>query len=232
MSWWAVGAAAVSAVGSASAAGKSNKAAAKESIAQNEAIIKANVANTIRTGYRAGILNMQKGLTRRLEAQKGFENTAKAALASGAVSANQAASGTIGASVDAVSNDIDMKLGEAQAADREEHEINVENFNIQLQELINQGQASIQSPFKVKMQSDSDIMGNALLAGATTFGSMYAKSKFDLGLGESTSAGRSMASSGSVSTGVLGSGTSSAGSSFGAGVGGGTQSYAKLGGLW
>lgn len=230
MSWWAVGAAAVSAVSSASAASKSNKAAAKESIAPNEAIIKANVANTIRTGYRAGILNMQKGLTRRLEAQKGFENTAKAALASGAVSANQAASGTIGASVDAVSNDIDMKLGEAQAADREEHEINVENFNIQLQELVNQGQASIQSPSKVKLQSSGDIMGNALLAGATTFGSMYAKSKFDLGLGES--AGRSLSAGGSVPMGGLGSGFSSAGSSFGAGVGGGTPDYLKLGGLW
>lgn len=190
--WWALAGAAVSAISAANAAGSSNKAAAKTSIAQNEAIIKANVANTVRTGYRVGMLNMQRGLSKRLAQQKGFDTTVLAQEALGKATANQAASGTIGASADAVSNDIRQKLGEAQAQQQEDFEVMGENFNAQLAEIVNQGQAAVEAPMKVKLQSGGDIAGNALLAGAVTFGSMYAKSKFDLGLGESSTTGRSI----------------------------------------
>ena len=185
--WWAIAAAAASALSSANAASKQNKELARENIAQNEAIIKANVANTIRTGYRAGLLNMQRGLSRRMAQQKGFEQTKEAGAALGAVTANQAASGTIGASADAVAQDVRMKLGEAQAAQQDENELMELNFDTQLHELVQQGQDAVQSPAKVKLQSSGDIRGNALLAGLTTFGSMYASGKFNLGLGNSGS---------------------------------------------
>lgn len=185
--WWAIAASAASALSSANAASKQNKALARENIAQNEAIIKANVANTIRTGYRAGLLNMQRGLSRRMAQQKGFEQTKEAGAALGVVTANQAASGTIGASADAVAQDVRMKLGEAQAAQQDENELMELNFDTQLHELVQQGQDAVQSPAKLKLQSSGDIRGNALLAGLTTFGSMYASSKFNLGLGNSGS---------------------------------------------
>lgn len=191
MSWWAVGASAVSMVSSASAGASSNKSLAKQSIAQNEAIIKANVANTVRTGYRVGMLNMQRGLSKRLAQQKGFDTTVLAQEALGKATANQAASGTIGASADAVSNDIRQKLGEAKAQQQEDFEVMGENFNAQLAEIVNQGQSAVESPVKTKLLSSGDIAGNALLAGAATFGSMYAKSKFNLGLGDAPS-GRSI----------------------------------------
>lgn len=185
--WWAIAAAAASALSSANAAGQQNKALARENIAQNEAIIKANVANTIRTGYRTGLLNMQRGLSRRMAQQKGFEQTKEAGAALGVVTANQAASGTIGASADAVAQDVRMKLGEAQAAQQDENELMELNFDTQLNELVQQGQDAVQSPVKLELQSSSSIRNNALLAGLTTFGSMYAGSKFNLGLGNSGS---------------------------------------------
>lgn len=185
--WWAIAAAAASALSSANAAGQQNKALARENIAQNEAIIKANVANTIRTGYRTGLLNMQRGLSRRMAQQKGFEQTKEAGAALGVVTANQAASGTIGASADAVAQDVRMKLGEAQAAQQDENELMELNFDTQLNELVQQGQDAVQSPVKLELQSSSNIRNNALLAGLTTFGSMYAGSKFNLGLGNSGS---------------------------------------------
>lgn len=180
---WAIASSVLSGLGAANSAKKQNKMLARQNIAENEAIIKANVANTIRTGYRVGLLNIQRGLTRRQMQQKGFDITAATQSALGATNANAAASGTIGASVDAVVNDIRMKQGEAQAQLQNDFEIEEMNFNTQLTELVHQGLDAVQAPSKLKLASNKDIMGNALLAGLTTFGSMYAQSKFDLGLG-------------------------------------------------
>ena len=183
MSWFAVGAAAVTVVSSSMQQKEAAGQVAGSVKDQARASIKSNIKNTIRTGYRVGMLNVQRGLSKRLAAQKGFDTTVAAQSALGAVTANQAASGTIGASIDAVANDVKMKLGEAQAAQREDFEIDALNYNAQLADIIQQGQDSIVTMGRTDLPSGGKIMGNALLAGAGTFASMYAGSQMNLGLG-------------------------------------------------
>lgn len=171
---------------SASSEGEANrKRIIEEGIARNNAVVKANLANTLRTGYRAGLLNMQKGLLKKQTAQRGFDTTAAAQEALGAVTANQAASGTIGASVDAVSQDIQMKMGEALAQNRDAYEIDLLNWNTQLGELLFEAKQATQDMAQVDLPSDSDIFGNALMSAAVSAGTMYANSKMSLGPGSS-----------------------------------------------
>lgn len=183
MSWFMAGSAAVTALSAAKSGAEAGQAASRVSIAQNEAIIKTNIANTIRTGYRVGLLNMQQGLLKRQAQQRNADTISQAKQVLGAVSANAAASGTVGASVDAVVNDVNMKLGEAQAQQAESWEISVTNFNTKLAELVQQGKDSINDAFKADIPSDSKVTSNALFAGAVSFASSYFASKMKLGLG-------------------------------------------------
>ena len=178
--WLAAGSAILS--GLMGSAEKTNemRRAASANAAENEAIVKANVRNTVRTGYRAGILNLQRGLSKRVAAQKGFSTTVMAGQAMGAATANQAASGTIGASADAVTTDIRMKTGEALAQQREDYEVDLTNFNIQLGELVYEGQSQTKSAHLLELPSSDDIAKNAFMKAALSFGSKYAESQMAL----------------------------------------------------
>lgn len=186
MSWFAVGSAAVTVVTSATSASSAAGASAKQSIAQNEASIKANIRNTIRTGYRMGLANMQRGLQKRQAVQQGYEITAAGQSAMGAATANAAAAGSVGSSVDAVSTDISMKVGEALVANKEQNLIDAQNYNTQLQGIAFEGLDAVQSETKTDIPSTGDIWGGALLAGASSFASSYFGGKMKLGLGNTT----------------------------------------------
>jgi len=211
MSWFMVGTAAVTMVSSmkqgeaAKAADEVNQAnasisasnatrnSAVQNTSDNEAIIKANVASTIRTGYRVGLANIQRGLQKRQNVQQGYEITKGGGDALGKATANAAAAGSVGSSVDAVLGDIQMKIGEAQASLSNKDEVDAANFRTQIESIAYEGSSAIiQSKergvdaYALVSGPKVDIMGNALLAGASSFASSYASSKMKLGLGSST----------------------------------------------
>lgn len=82
----------------------------------NRAIGEANTVNQIRTGYRVGLLNLQTAKLKEQAAVEGWGVSKTAQEALGNADAGAAASGTVGASVSAVSMDIRKKSDEAQIA--------------------------------------------------------------------------------------------------------------------
>ena len=190
----AVGAVAVgTGIQSASASNAATTAGAKNSIQQNKQIeannlasIEANLKNTIRTGYRVGVLNVQQATAQKDAVQKGYDISAAEQSALGAVSANQAAAGAIGASARAVLTDVRMKAGEAQAEALEDWKIQQFNFNTQLTDLIFQGQSNLagsQSATEFSAPSDSQVLTSALVAGGLAGLTTYASSQIKLGAG-------------------------------------------------
>lgn len=166
--------------------------AAKQTLADNTAIIKANVANTVRTGYRVGLANMQRGLQKRQNIQHGFDITKAGVDALGQSSANAAAAGSIGSSVDAVAQDIQMKVGEATASLANKAETDAANFNTQIESLVTEGNMALQSGREVGISATVNtsaggvsVGGAALLAGVSSFASNYYSNKMSLGVGSS-----------------------------------------------
>lgn len=197
MTWVAVGAMTVMAVGtgiqSASASNSAVAAGARNSIQQNnqitasnEASVSANLKNTVRTGYRVGILNVQQAQMDRAAIQKGFDISAAQTSALGAVDANQAAVGAIGASAQAVLQDIRMRAGEAQAKGLEDWQVQKFNFNTQLADLVFQGTSSLngsQAATEFYAPSTGDTIKSALVAGGIAAATTYASSAIKLGGG-------------------------------------------------
>lgn len=186
MSMWAIGASVVTTVvASAASASQAKSTAAKGSIAANEAVVEANVSNTIRTGYRMGLANVQHGLQKRDMVQQGYDISKGGSTALGSVDANAAASGSVGASIDAIHQDVLMKVGEARASLENEAEIDAGNFNMKLQDIAFGGEQAVQKARKVDLQSEGSIWGNALAAGAVKFTSSYANQYMNLSPGSS-----------------------------------------------
>lgn len=183
MSWFMVGSAAVTVVSSAAAGGAAAGQANSQTVEGNEAIIKSNIANTIRTGYRVGLANMQRGLEKRAAVQHGFDITKAGAEALGQVNANAAAAGSVGASVTAVANDIKMKIGEAQAAAQYQDDVDRANFQTQIEGITFEGGQNVQEGIQSKAQSSGEIWGGALTAGAASFATSYLGAKMKLGVG-------------------------------------------------
>jgi len=180
-----------SASSAAGAAGSSINAQNRQVIAQNKNIVEANIENTIRTGYRVGLLNMQQGQAKKDAIQMGFDTTAAAQQVMSANTANAAASGTVGASVQAVATDIKQKLGEAQAQQESAWNLQLTNFDVELHNLITQGKDSL-SGANGQVQSlgtsSGSLLGNAVLSGVAQFAGMYAQRSMTLGLGTPTAA--------------------------------------------
>ncbi len=218
MAFFAVGAIALSALSSASAASSSNKAVQKDyinrleaNVATNKAIDEANLKNTIRTGYSVGILNVQRGQAKQQAVKQGYDLSAKGAEALGTSYANAAASGTVGASVDAVSDTIGVKLDAAKGDLDASWKIQTMNFDNQLNDMIQQGIDSLQSAQRMDYSGPAQqSVGQAALMGglstAMSFATQYGQANMNLGLGNMTS---TRAPSGSGSIYSLSSGTSS-----------------------
>lgn len=193
MPFFIAGAIAVSAISAGSAASSSNKASSKNYIqslkvneATNRAIGEANLQNTIRTGYRAGVLNVQRGQSKQQAVKAGWDVSVKGAQALGQTQANAAASGTTGASVDAVSADIRRKVDEAQGEVDQAWETTQLNFDNQLNDMIQQGIDSLQTAQAPDTQGPTlqDPGKAALVAGigtAVSFATQYGVSRMQLG---------------------------------------------------
>lgn len=157
----------------------------RQTMENNRAIGEANTTNMIRAGYKIGILNLQTARLKEQAAQEGWNVSKKATEALGNAEANTAASGTVGASVNAVSNDIKKKSDEAQIAVSQNWYHTLENQNVALSQTVQAAQdmqqntQSIPDISTVNTQTayQQSVWGNAAgsLLGA------YAGSQMNLG---------------------------------------------------
>lgn len=102
---------------------------------QNNAIAKADLQSLINANFTAGLLNLQRSMQTRQTAADiaRLGETKLQALSSAEVAS--AASGTIGASVNAVAADIKMKVGEAILEQRDQNDMNTLNHQTNLYQL-------------------------------------------------------------------------------------------------
>lgn len=193
MSWWFVGAAAVTVVSS-TIQGMEQKNTAIESAnanskAQGDAIAAERLGTKIRNSYAAAFGEMRLALQKHQLVQQGTQAKAEGLAALGNAQAANAATGSIGASTAAVASDIRMRVDQALAVVDSNYENAVANYNSSLAMLAVNTRIGAPNTDAAKVQylgpSDSEIAGNAVLSTAGSFASSYFTSKAQLGLGSS-----------------------------------------------
>ena len=195
MGWAQYAQMAMKAVGGARAVNKANEQAANDYInkleevsSSNKQIAETNLQNTIRTGYRVGILNVQRGAAKAEAVKMGYDVSAKSQQVLGSNAANAAASGGVGNSIDAVATDINKKVDEAQLDVQDHYDDTNFNFDLQLNDMIQRGQDALQTPYKIpKGPKYGNALTGALMGladSAVQYGSQYAQSNMSLGLGD------------------------------------------------
>lgn len=186
MAWWVAGTAAVTSLYSGySSASSAAKQASAASNAENNAIARSNLNLIVRNSYKTSLLNMQLGQARKQAITQGHDITLQGLQVMSATSANTAASGTIGASVAAVSQDIEARVAEAQLQRQDQFDTEIVNYNNELDAMKFTMHDQIQQPrrYEYTGPSQGQIWGGALFAGASSFASSYAMSNMRLGLG-------------------------------------------------
>lgn len=198
MVWAQIAQAATKLVGGAQSARKANNAALQQEVvglqdeqaawaqnlADNEAIAEANLQNTIRTGYRNGILNIQRAQARKQAAEQGFSLGRNVKQVLSAQSANAAAAGTIGQSVDAVASDVAQKADEVEGQVIANALQGEANFDLQVHDLIQAGQDALQDTAKARVRATARAnrvgFGEVLLNTALDTAGQYLSSKMSL----------------------------------------------------
>lgn len=159
----------------------------RQTMENNRAIGEANTVNMIRAGYKVGLLNLQTARLKEQAAQEGWNTSRKAAEVLGSAEANAAASGTVGASVSAVSLDIRKKSDEAQIGIDANWYHTLENQNIGLDQVIQEAQdrqMSVQSiPDISTVNTVNPPQASAFGAAAGGLLNLYAGSQMNLGAG-------------------------------------------------
>ena len=189
MTWFMAGAAALS-VGTSylsahSAASSQAKAAGAASRAEGEAIAKERLNATIRNSYSTALAQMNLGLKKRQLSTQAADIRAATLAAKGDATLATAATGSIGASTNAVVSDIEQKSQAALDQTTDAFENAVENYNNELQMMvINTDQsAPTVRPVEYHGPSSGEMLGMSLLQGLGSFASNYAMQKMSLGLG-------------------------------------------------
>lgn len=153
--------------------------------AEAKQITAQNLAAGTRNAYLTGLMNMQLGLTKKQLAQQGADVRSAGLQAKGMLEANAAASGTIGASVEAARSDISSKISQASQTVKDEWEQTQINYNNDLEsnriEMLNSIMNPRTSTFRGASVMDN-ILGSALSTGAS-FASNYALQSMRLDLG-------------------------------------------------
>ena len=190
MTWFMAGAAAVTTVTSLysanSAASASARAAGAQSRAEGEAVAKERLNATIRNSYNTALAQMNLGLKKKQLSQQAGDIRAATLAAKGDATLAAAATGSIGASTNAVISDIEQKSQAALDQTTDAFENAVENYNMELQMMvINTDQtAPTVRPVEYHGPSRGEMLGAALMQGLGSFASNYAMRKMSLGLGE------------------------------------------------
>lgn len=171
-------------------------ASVNNTMENNRAIGEANITNTIRTGYKVGLLNLQTARLKELAAKEGWDTSRKASEALGAADASAAASGTVGSSVDAVSLDIRKKSAEAQIAVDQNFTDALENQNFKLSATTEAGLDAMRSleavndinGINTRTFTGSSVLAAGIIGGASSLVGSYASSQMSLGLPKSKEA--------------------------------------------
>lgn len=156
--------------------------------ADNKVIAQANLQNTIRTAYRTGILNIQRGQAKKKTAELGINLGKQRLAALGQLTANAAAAGSIGSSVDAVASDALMQAEQADASIVEDSRITQTNLDTQLADILQAGQDALRDPARVNVRKagnpsqigTKEVLMNSLISTGTA----YASAQMTLGLGK------------------------------------------------
>lgn len=171
-------------------ASQQEQASWTRNISDNKAIAESNLMNTIRTGYKVGLMNVQRAQAKMQAAQAGVNISGGVAQLTGAATANAAAAGQVGSSVDAVLNDLRMKASDAQAQVDENYVQQESNFDTQLHDILTQGTDAIRSAAKSTVQqatAPSYVGAGESIAGSLiSAAGQYASSSMGLGLGTKT----------------------------------------------
>ncbi len=183
MSWFLVGGTALTVVSSAYGQEQQKKKVEKDVVAENNRRAAANLKNAVRAGYRQGILNVQQGQYKQLAARQGFDLDTGKKEALGQVNANAAAAGTVGASVDAVANDIEMKVGQQELDMAANFDLSMRNFDMQRSELAFAAEQGEFEMLEADTPSSGEIWQNAALAGVGYAARTYMGQRQKLGPG-------------------------------------------------
>lgn len=212
MTWFLAGAAAISVgtsyLSASSAANSQAKAAGAASRAEGEAIEKERLNATIRNSYSTALAQMNLGLKKRQLSTQAADIRAATLAAKGDATLAAAATGSIGASTNAVVSDIEQKSQAALDQTTDAFENAVENYNNELQLMvINTDQsAPTVRPVEYHGPSSGEILGMSLLQGLGSFASNYAMRKMSLGLGGKAATPQVSSSAGLYSLGTGSSG--------------------------
>ena len=209
MTWFMAGAAAVSTATSLysaqSAANSQARAAGAASRAEGEAIARERLNATIRNSYTTALAQMNLALKKKQLSQQAGDIRAATLAAKGDATLAAAATGSIGASTNAVVSDIEQKSQAALDQTTDAFENAVENYNMDLQMMVINTDQSAPNvrPVEYYGPSGGEMLGMSLVQGLGSFASNYALHKMSLGLG-STPSGTNVGSSSGTTMSMLG----------------------------
>lgn len=211
MSWFFAGVAlsvGTSYLSAQSAANSQAKAAGAASRAEGEAIAKERLNTTIRNSYSTALAQMNLALKKRQLSTQAADIRAATLAAKGDATLAAAATGSIGASTNAVVSDIEQKSQAALDQTTDAFENAGENYNNELQMMvINTAQsAPTVRPVEYHGPSSGEMLGMSVLQGLGSFASNYAMRKMSLGLGAKAETPQVYSSAGLYSFGTGSSG--------------------------
>ena len=162
-----------------------------QSEAEARAIIKDRLAQTVRNSYQASLMQSQLALKKQQAQGLSAGIKASGLAAQGAAAANSAATGNVGASVAAVSADIQAKQDIAEAQNRLNYEAEVDNYNRELDMLV--VNTKLSAPDGVRNYTATNYRsswrsqaGLEIFNAAAQFGLNYAQRRMSLSLGDNT----------------------------------------------
>lgn len=154
-----------------------------QSKAEGEAVVRERLNTTIRNAYSTAFSQMQLGLQKRRHAAEVGAISAAELAARGAADVQQ--SGSIGASVEAVGADIEMRADQARQAVADNYQAELLNYNNSLDMMVlntDQSAPQVREPQYIG-PSNTEMLTLSLLQGASSFASSYAMSSAKLGAG-------------------------------------------------
>jgi hypothetical protein len=171
-----------------SAANSSIRSANSASRAEGEAIAKERINTTVRNSYNTAFAQLQLGLQKRQLSQQSADISAAGLAALGDAQAVAAATGSIGASTDAVMSDINMNLDAAQQQVQDAWENTQTNYNNELDMMVLNTDASAPTvrPVEYTGPSSGQLLAQSVAGAFVQAASSYAMKKAQLGLGSST----------------------------------------------
>lgn len=157
------------------------KAAGEQALRTNKELLRVNKLNLQRNLFTQGIMAQQRA-QQQLQIRDADANLRRQGLvAASEAGVTASASGTVGASVDAVQADIEMKFSEARLRLEEEQELQDVNYQNELYALLQNAKSGQHTMVDVKAARGPWY--NPLLQGGAAAFSAYASARMDLGLG-------------------------------------------------